>query len=100
MTSLWQRQVCGSVNKSSEAICKVINDLTALPLPLQGQFIVLRMSAQMRLARLQRVTQWRLVKEATLGLEDKSSQVGFKIMRDSKGQLILALRFRGMGLDQ
>ena len=49
--------VAALATKSSEAICKVIDDLTALPLPLQDQYIVLRMSAQMRLAHLQRVTQ-------------------------------------------
>lgn len=96
--------VAASANKSSQAVCKVIEDLIALPLPLQDQFIVLRMSSQMRIAHLQRVTPWRLLKDATLGLEDKASQAAFTIMQRpldddvKKGQLSLPLRFGGMGL--
>ena len=33
-----------SANKSWEAICKVVNDLTALLLPSQDQYMILRMS--------------------------------------------------------
>ena len=73
--------VAASANKSSQAVCKVIEDLIALPLPLQDQFIVLRMSAQMRIAHLQRVTPWRLLKDATLGLEGKASQAAFTTMQ-------------------
>ena len=58
----------------------------------------------MRIAHLQRVTPWRLLKDATLGLEDKASQAAFTIMQRppdddvKKGQPTLPLRFGGMGL--
>jgi hypothetical protein len=94
--------VAASAHKQADAVCKAMDDLMALPLPTQDQFIILRSSLQMRLAHLPRLAPWPIVEAATLQAESKALRTTLQIMRrpdhDDARQLTLPLRFGGMGI--
>ena len=89
---------------SAESICKIIDDLLDSPLPTQDKFLILRSSAQMRLAHFPRTAPWHLINEAVKQVEDKAVKATFNILQRPEqddvrsGQLTLPLRFGGMGI--
>ena len=91
-------------NERANDVCKSIDDMLDTPLPTQDKYIILRSSAQMRLAHLPRVAGWNHIGEAVKRVEHKVVQAAFCIMRHPvqeavrDGQLTLPLRLGGMGI--
>jgi hypothetical protein len=94
--------VAASAQKQADAVCKAMDDLMALPLPTQDQFIILRSSLQTRIAHFPRLAPWHIVEAATLQVQNKAISTALQIMKrpdhDDTRQLTLPLRFGGMGI--
>ena len=91
-------------SERADAICNSIDVLLETPLSAQDKFIILRSSAQMRIAHLQRVAPWGIIGDEVHRVEDKVAKAAFSIMQRPEhtavrdGQLTLPLRLGGMGI--
>jgi hypothetical protein len=96
--------IAAHANARAAIICESIDHLLNIPLQSQDKFLILRQSAQMRLAHLPRIAPWHLISEAVQRVEGKVVEAAFCIMQRPEqedvrsGQLTLPLRFGGMGI--
>jgi hypothetical protein len=96
--------VLAHVNAVADAACNSIDRVLEAPLATQDKYMLLRASAQMRVAHLLRLVPWRLVEGAIQRVEAKAAAAAYQIMeRPHQGgashtQMTLPFRHAGMGI--